>query len=670
MRLFPGVPPAWTIARLAALALGSLLVASGLDAGREGRAGEYKPLRSVTDFSFRVMSAAGLAALAALAMATAARRLPALAGFLVLALPFVPALILFVSDRSRAEPDGRERPVSNATWIVIAGWFAWRVPAAVGSPRTASVVDAWPVFEWLSAASASGANPLAARTAPGVSDGFMFLLGGPILPTDPPSLLVTIQIVHCLWIVLAAWAVARLAAMWIRDEIAPVAAAAFLFSPMVLFMPYSPSPFGIFTAIGTCAALALSSLVRNGTAAAGLALAALAGTAAMSAHMWLPVAVIAGGGLWYLWRQRERVRPPDLALAVACSAAAALPHLPGPSAVRAMIGQYVEARGHWALLEQTVFGQRSPFGDGGLDGLWTSASPQAFDVAAGALLAPWAVARTSLRLWGDVLFDPVSTALAGCALVLCMRALTPASFPRRAALAALSVALLPAALTSSYDVPSVMRAILLPVPMALLAALGCAALARRTAYCSLDVVAAIGAAVIAVSGAALFDGANRRILASSSLELAVETFAAPEPVHTGIPEERNRALVLDFQRPNVLPWLHTATIAGALAPASITVRGYEGRSSLFAGIDEPIAAAYAWSPGLEEHERIAETFCGIWPAASVHRIFDTAGRSSLFVGVPPGSNAARRIAPARAVRVGCGGNHSTGRPLNAERPDG
>ena len=94
------------------------------------------------------------------------------------------------------------------------------------------------------------------------------------------------------------------------------------------------------------------------------------------------------------------------------------------------------------------------------------------------LLSPFASSRTALRLWGDVVYEPVGAALAAIGVAICLR------HAWRQRVAALPLALLLATLTpgfiSSTDQPSLLRIMGAPVAVALLAAVGSAGCTRRS----------------------------------------------------------------------------------------------------------------------------------------------------------------------------------------------
>ena len=148
-------------------------------------------------------------------------------------------------------------------------------------------------------------------------------------------------------------------------------------------------------------------------------------------------------------------------------------------------------------------------------------------IPAGAVLSPFAIARSPLRLWGDVLFEPWSAGLSAVGLAICARH----AVRNRVALALLAfvtAALLPG-FVSSYDRPSLLRILGAPTALALMSAVGFVG-----ALTTLHPVAVrrwammITTLAIAVSGTVLFDVVNPRILAASSIGLLVRAVDASE----------------------------------------------------------------------------------------------------------------------------------------------
>jgi hypothetical protein len=74
----------------------------------------------------------------------------------------------------------------------------------------------------------------------------------------------------------------------------------------------------------------------------------------------------------------------------------------------------------WLQLEAAVTGQLAP---AEAQQMLYSGRGDEIDIIAGAALAPLAIPRTAIRLWGDALFDPVGGGLAVAAIAACLLAL-------------------------------------------------------------------------------------------------------------------------------------------------------------------------------------------------------------------------------------------------------
>lgn len=635
-RLFPGVPASWVLLRLAALALGAGLAAwavarpppvraPGFDASPVGPAAEV-PVR----FAGAALAIAGAHALLALG-ASRLSRTGQLAHLLLLA---IPPLILAIGQRRSAGV--RRLPVFPRGPVVVAamlaaGWFAYRFSLAWHSPRVADAIDLWHSFGWLTDAVSNERNLLLATGQPGVGNAYMLLLGAPLLGPDGFAMsLGWVQIAHAGWLFAATVGFAALAAALLERTAAVVATATFLASPFVLLMPYSPSPFGIFLALGIASLLLLVALRATGSPAALAALGAVAGLGTTTAYLypWVLVAALAGAAI--AWTRRPRLSGVACGTALLVFFAAAWPGLPGVAELHEMSADYVERQGQWASLESMLLGQRSPFApvvvDGEVTPIWVSGRRAWMDVPIGSLLAPFAVPRSAFRLWGDALFDPLGAALAAVGLASCAFSIRR-SPGARLLLALLVVAILPASLASAYDRASLTRNLLLPVPIALLAGAGFGLL-RRTLGIDHRPRLVTAAAVVAIltSGALLFDGVNPRILPASSLGLSVEAIGATPPA--------GGATLLDYGRPQTLDWLHTDRIGRFLPRHPIATRVYEGPRSLYTDSGSLAGEILLWSPALERDEQVARVLCERWPRTVLFEFVDRAGLSRALAARP------------------------------------
>lgn len=667
-RLFPGVPGAWMAWRLACLAAGAAFLASWLRQPPRFLAGDLPPPapRPAPAAEWR-LAALGASACAA-GVALFAGSLPrAGQGLFFLAL-FAPSLLLLLGDRlgpprssrRRALPgvarDPRWRRAAVAVAAVLGLWLLLRAPGIARDLRSANPVDTWVQYEWFARAVREPVNVLTWTLVPGSTAHYFLLLGLPLLwlGHEAPTL-AWLQGWNAAWLLAAAAGVAHLAGRWVSLAAAPVAAAAFLFSALTLSMPLSGMAIAVamfYTAI----VLALGARVwRTGSAPAWTCLGATAGLAATQAHLVHFALLAAACGLAAL----RRVRPSwqVVGAAALCAFAAAWPGIPDGETLRAMGERHVATVGQTAALEAVLLGQRAPYAL--LPWAWHAGHATLADLALGTLLSPFATPRMALRLWGDLLLEPVGACLVAVALAACAR-FSIRSGRARAWLALFAFSLLPG-LTSSYDRPSLMRVLGAAPVLALLAGLGfeClrAALPGRAesagpgspATARLGTAVAAAVAGIAAGGVVLFDGVNPRILASSSLELAFRSLGEERPA--------GGALLLDHGGPRDTTWLRVRTIATALPATPVPVRRFEGAATLVApgAGGWPIAEAFLWSPGLEEVSRVSAQVCRLWPGATLYVVHDRARLARLHAATPVRSSWRPALPPSDWEAQACPG---------------
>jgi hypothetical protein len=614
-RLFPGVPAAWVWLRLAALLGAALLLAQPLgEAASSGDTGAELRARSPAR---RAISAALLLAVAHLAAGFWVPHFGRGAQLAYLVAVLVPALLLFVGTPRRAT-DLRPSPaVSAALGIIIVAWLLLRVLPAWHSPRAASATDMWLNFQWLMDAAASDRNLLASRSELSASDAWMLLAGVDMLgpAASLPAFPVVVS-VGALWLVAGAGALAILCGTTVGWWPAVVATAAFLFSPLCLSLAVSPAPFGVPIAIGTGMAVLLWRFHTQRSAAAFAGFAALAGMGATQLHL-LHVSLLGMALAIVLALRRPRIEPALAAIALCAFLAPTVPSLGDLPSVGQVRQQYVSRHWQWAGLEQVLHEQRGLLGRPTPDELMYGGVSAPLDVRIGTLLMPFAVPRTALRLIGDVLFEPLTAALAALGIAIaCVR--------RReafctAAIGFLVAALLPSLAGSQYDRISMTRAILLPVSLAVFAAFAFDALAK--AYLPgrrYAAGAAVLAALIVVSGVAIFDGVNPRILGVSAMELALETNAASA-----------RAVVVTRKGNMNADWLHVERIAEYLPAQRLPVVHFAAETDLTAA-PAADAQAFLWSPGMEEDTQLSRTICTVMPSAALYEVRSRSGLARLY----------------------------------------
>jgi hypothetical protein len=615
-RVYPGVPGAWVALRLVALAAGAALVATLSGAGPWTTAPHIarapEPRRAMA------VAATGVAVLL-LGLALRADGLSRGMQLAFLVLLAVPALLL----RVRADADERSRGLRSAAWTsagVIALWLGVGLVAWPHAPRSADAVDTWLGFQFLGAASLDGRNILREGFLTGMNGVPLFLQGLPLFGPGrlEPSFGV-VQAFHALWLALSAALVARLAARWIGGAAAPIAAAAFLFSPFVLLFPMNPTAYfqgPLYTAI---LLTLLDRFWRTGSAAALAGLVALGAVAATNPAATPVVAVVGVVTACRAWRGPRPAPLPALA-ALLVGVAALLATAPGPGALRAMAVSYTALVGDWDGLEAVLLGQRTPFD---VPALWGSGWRGPADIALGAVLSPFAVARTPLRLWGDVLLDPLGGALAAVGIALSLRGARRE--PALGFLLALLAAALAPGVTSSYDRPSHTRMFCMPVPLALASALGFEAL--RRAFPRARALTPAALAGVAAGGLAVFHVVTPSLLPSSALTLAFESRPPDE------------AVLLEHPPPWDPSWLHVRRLANALPEKPLRVAAFRDAGSLAAPSDGdgPVGPVLLWSPALEYDLHVGEVVCARFATARRYTIVDRIGRSRLLAADVAGS---------------------------------
>ena len=596
-RLFPGVPPAWVAFRLVAVALA---VACFLRATRAWPqpapaepAAEAPPRRGWT-------YAALATALALLGLAATADHLGRGTQVAFVALLSVPTLLVRHAQHRLHMP--RVRREALATAALTASWVLGRGWLVRGDSRAATPVDTWANFDAFREAAGSTSNLLTQRFEPGASDLAHLLVGAPLVQALgwEPSF-AWMQGAALFWIAASAGLVHALAVRFGGPAAGPLAAACFLFAPATLWLPLTPAPIGLATALGTGLLLAFHGWAVRRSPAALVALGTLGGSALAFGHTVVPAALL--GIATALTLPLRRPPWPVLATAVVALLAAALPVMPGADDVMRMRQSYLERYLPWATVEDVLLGQADPEKLRDVDG-----EVRHGDIAAGALLAPVATARTSLRLWGDVFLEPLTIVLGLGGIVLALRQRLPAP---ACLLGFLAVAWLPG-LTSSYDRPSLIRMALLPVVFAVLAGCAGAALARLGGGRTCVRIAALAAA-IAASGLWLFDGVFPQRLAKSWITIAVEACGDEE-----------RCLLIDFAQAERRGGLRVASIGAAFGSRVTSTASVADVSSLRAAVRAADADWIAWSPALEARTALAADVCGSFPRARLFAATDAA----------------------------------------------
>jgi hypothetical protein len=525
----------------------------------------------------------------------------------------------------------------------IAAWAAWCILADLGSPRVASVVDGWRGWVDLVLFSSHGSNllthPFDADLA-GVGGILALFHGMPlvqlgVLPLD----LATVQVQQIAWLAVCAAGVGMLARRLVGAGAGLVAVAVFLCAPYTRFVAFFPGPFLVGPLYATAIALLALAACRRRSNAALAALGAASGVAITYPGV-VPVAgLLVLVTLWQVrrdWRQLWVGAVAGLASFVAVVG----PAVPEVLQVGRMVDHF-HLHGTVELLEPALLGQQpiGAFAAARAAQVW-----RPLDVVLGALLEPFANARLGIRLWGDAIVDPVGAALLGVGLVGCARAALAS--PGAAFLVVLYVVALAPAFASPVNRVDIVHAVVIPLPIALLAAAGARSIGRRLPRGTRRWAGAAAVVAIGVGGTVLWGGVNPRILPASAPAIAIESLRADDAGHV---------VVLDYPRAasTDVRWLFTGPISAYAAPFPLGFLeigdGPPPRDDFAAeGID-----LLFWSPGLEADRHVTAAVCAAWPAADVFEVHDPAHASRAFAARVGTRAWTPDVDADRVRRVGC-----------------
>lgn len=630
-RVFPNVPHWWMVGRLIALLTGALLLASLAPA-------PVVSLPPIMPDACRwtrpwVRPVAWLAAALQVACLPWLSRLPPIGQDVFMIWFAVPgALLAWGSVRTAGGTRPVRKEARSTMWFVaaiIVFWCVCRVPVSWHSPRAADGVDMWRTFGRLVQIAATKANFLTESMdpqLPGVTCLELFFHGLPLLEiaSHAPSLTFEQLNNTCLLAALAA-ILAALCASIVSPTVAPIATAAFLFSPLTLIFQLYPLSAAGWLLMTALLALLLLKFVRGGSAATLALLGAVAGMTASFPTLAPMTAVVLALVAWRLWR---RPRVPFIVVSTAgLSFVAGLVAgigIHGVDTFREMVNRYYLLHWSWAIGEGAMFGQMTPtIYD------WTGPkAPPWYVIPIGTLLSPFAIARNSQRLWGDVMFEPLSAGLFAVGIIACVR------HSLRDRMALLMLVFLAAAMvtgfTSTYDRPSQLRLLGASIPLALLAAAGfsgvLAALPGATARRRATMVVALA---IAASGTMIFDVVNPRILAASAIGLAVRSVDATDLNHAVLLTANGfhpRTDVDPLHRYWELDWLrknhpYIDEIVRCVPEHPLPILPFDVARG------NPTIQIFLWSPALEETAEISKQVCQAWPDTSLYTIVDAAGLS-------------------------------------------
>jgi hypothetical protein len=628
-RLFPGVPTGWVLLRLLCLAAGMVvllcLVRDSPFVGPVADAARTLALPDDTVSPRRMRMAVCSAALQVTA-GVAAAHFDRAVQLLYVAWLGVPPLLLTSWRRWRAKPWFRNWRAVLTVGGIVAVWLVLRVPAEWRSARAADATDTWIGVRFLADAADSRFNLLTGRFLPG-SGSLHFLFQGAAVASVAgiePSFALA-QAAQFVWLAVSGMAVGLLTARLLGGGAAAVATAAFLFSPFTLMTLVAPLPFFFYPLVCVFLMVLFVKVHDERSLPALVALGGLAGIGATLHSANLVSVLVLGAAVWSALHA-PRMRTAGVVIAILLFAAGALTTLSDIESIRGILAHYSTGRAQWVAHEMAAFGQISQTAS---EYAVEAAIVRPFDTPLSALLAPFALPRTPLRLLGDTLFDPVGGALSAIGVAVGVRAWR-ASWLARLLLGLLALSVLPA-FVSTQDRISVIRLLVTPVPMALFAGVGWESV-RRWFMPSVrpGVAAALVTVAVAAGGMFVFDRVNPRILASSWVSLTLSALDDMPPP--------GGAVLVDHPNPQTFPYGYLNEIVRGLAPPALAVRAYDEAGTFWTipGSDQPAAELFFWNPGLEEDRHVAHAVCQRWPRTALYTLFDRAGRSRVFAARPQG----------------------------------
>ncbi len=350
-RLFPGVPSAWILQRLACVAAGAILLAFAPGAITAGRR-RATPAREPSE-----------------------------------------------EREGASEPGNVTLPL-----MLAAGWILHRLVVSIGSPRTADGIDGIDGYLCYETAAAAGFDFLGGTCPDGSAmiAGILHgagLFGRGWLPLNLPL----VQVVSAAWTAASAVLVARVIARRIGTPAATVATAVFLWSPAVLIRPLLPTPFVMTTLTALLLTLADVGHARWSIARAAT-FGAVAGFATHVPGLLLLVPLLALAP-----RRGGRCDARCSSSAAFVFLVVAFAGRIGPGAASSWGWPTAPPVLHATESEAIDTGRVAPLL---VAGLKDAAVARRGDVVLGAALFPLASGRSSSRMRGDSTTEPIGAALA------------------------------------------------------------------------------------------------------------------------------------------------------------------------------------------------------------------------------------------------------------------
>lgn len=637
-RLFPGVPAIWVVGRITAIVVA--IIGGALAARGQWTTGVFPPVPSPRPLPAPAYVHVGLAWTLGLVLCSFGMRwLPRPYHLAYLAALPVPVLLLYLGQRGKraavaAIPAAR-RPPWLMVFAVVATWLAIRLPGVEHAPAIATALDAHVPFRGLQATLLPDYPLLTGTQIPGFT-ALLSILQGPLLCGISAGELTpwVMQRGQIFWAVVTALGLAVVTAQSWGRYVAPVAAAVFLFSPAVAMTTLFLG--ALF--LGPLVAMSLTwlwlRLQRQGEMWAVAAFGSVAG-ACLTHPSLAPIGLTSLGFLLgRAWLQPQR-RSIEIRFGLLCFLAVALPGLPGPSAVQVLVTSSSHSAQMWAGIDAVALGQVPQLL---MDSLGRAGRPERFDVALGMVLSPWLTPRTMIRFWGDSWFEPVGAALCALGIGACLGNVHRSGAAR--ALLTFFVLTLVPGLVSSYDRPSLTRALALPCTIALLASVGAAWGMMGMRPRMQKWLAGSLAALAWLGGFYLFDVVRPRILGASPLALAIEATDAESTCRAAIfltlPEDPFSEKTFAENVPRCrLRTVEIQRLEAHLAPPHRQSRVY-------------------FSPGFEDHDAVAARICRLRPQARIFAIRDAAGLGSTFVAALSADDWVPPLDASRWRRFACG----------------
>lgn len=618
-RLFPDVPAAWILIRLGALIGGAILLSAAAKSTVPFRS---DPSTAAPPTRTAVALALVTAALHALTVPIAGMLGPAGQTLFMAGLILPAAILLYGQQTAPGAPrKERNRCFFPTLLLVTVAWSTGRMLLSRHSPRAADPVDMWFTFAGLEQLYRAGGNvlvdPLEPEALPGIPATPLFFQGATLLQLAgvEPSL-AWLQFANSLGLAIAAAILAIVVRSRIGSLAGIAAATVFLCSPYALLHQIVPD----VGFIGSLFTATIALLVVRYTAHHSLpALALLGGVLGVGSRYPALAALVVGAVLATgitVWRRRSSDLPVASA-ALLSFAAGFLPGLPSPSMLWTMARTYVTPEIQSSVLQEAVLSQRTL--EEVITG-WSGSVAAVIDVPIAAILAPFAIPRTNLRLWGDALFDPTGAFLAAVGVALCIR-LSRRNDTARSVLIALALAIAPAFL-SNTDRPSIGRMFGMPIIIAFLAGLGFRAILGLLPRTARPRLATAGLALVAAGGIVLFDVVTPGLVRNSSLGLVLR---ALDP--TG---DERASYVVDTRIDQ--PWLFIAERAFQVPARPLAVQSvddWQQKATRSSSRDAGQEIIF-WSPATETSAGVRARFCRQHPDGVVYELRDQSRLSRAY----------------------------------------